>query len=478
MYMQILDKIDTFVWGVPLIVLIMGVGIFLTCRLGVLQFRHLGKALKFMVKNEADGEGEVTSFGALSTAMAATIGTGNIVGVATAIMLGGPGALFWMIVAACFGMATKYSEGVLAIRFRELKPDGSALGGPFMYIQNGMGPKFGWLAKLFAIFATLAGLLGIGTITQVNGVASAVQSVFDPNNNHTVHLFGSDYSWAIVVSAIVVAGCTALVVIGGIKRIATVTSVVVPFMAITYVIICVAILIVNINGIPEAVVTVVKSAFGLKAAGGGAVGALLIAMQKGVARGIFSNEAGLGSAPIAAAAAQTKEPVRQGLISMTGTFIDTICICSMTGLTIMVTHAHEAGVEGVEVTMKAFGDGLPWQQGAGSAILAICLAFFAFTTILGWNYYSERALDFLVKGRKGALLTFRWLYVFAVLIGPFLTLAAVWTIADIFNALMAIPNLIALLALNGVIVAETRYFFKRYDKKSGKMLEPRDESKV
>lgn len=464
-FTALLNSIDDVVWGVPMIILIMGTGIFLTIRLGILQFRKLGTALKYMVKNEANGEGEVTSFGALCTAMAATIGTGNIVGVATAVVAGGPGALFWMILAACFGMATKYSEGVLSIKYRVLKPDGHALGGPFYYIENGMGKKWKWLACLFAIFGMGAGLLGIGTITQVNGIASAAQGFFDPDNQNTVALFGGEYSISIVVTAIVVAVLTALVVIGGIKRIAGVTTIVVPFMAIAYVIICVAILIVNIKAIPGAVAEVLASAFGLRAAAGGALGALMLAMQKGVARGIFSNEAGLGSAPIAAAAAQTKEPVRQGLISMTGTFIDTVVICTMTGLTIMVTGAYdtaiEKGLEGVQVTAVAFGEGLPWSSEVGSFALMLCLAFFAFTTILGWDYYSERCLEYLSGGSKGALQVYRWLYILAVLAGPFITVSAVWTIADIFNGLMAIPNLIALLALNGVIVAETRSYFKR-----------------
>lgn len=462
-----LEKIDGIVWGVPLIVLIMGTGIYLTIRLGVLQFRKLGKALNYMVHNESDGIGEVTSFGALCTAMAATIGTGNIVGVATAVVAGGPGALFWMVLAACFGMATKYSEGVLAVKYREDRGNGRFLGGPFYYIEKGMGKNWKWLAKLFALFGVGAGLLGIGTITQVNGIASATQGFFDPNSEHMVSIFGAEYSIVTVITAIAVAVLTALVVIGGLSRIASVTTIVVPFMAIAYVVICIVILIYNIREIPEAVVTVVQSAFGLRAMAGGALGALLLAMQKGVARGIFSNEAGLGSAPIAAAAAQTKEPVRQGLVSMTGTFFDTVIICTMTGLTIMVSGAYDVaiaeGLEGVQVTSVAFGDGLPWARSVGSAILMIALAFFAFTTILGWDYYSERCLEYLSGGRMKAVTVYRWLYILAVLIGPFLTVSAVWTIADIFNGLMAIPNLIALLALSGVIVAETKSYFDRLD---------------
>ncbi len=466
-FTEILVAIDDVVWGVPLIVLIMGTGIYLTIRLGVLQFRKLGKALKYMVKNEEDGIGEVTSFGALCTAMAATIGTGNIVGVATAVVAGGPGALFWMVLAACFGMATKYSEGVLAVKFREDRGGGRFLGGPFYYIEKGMGSNWKWLAKLFAIFGVGAGLLGIGTITQVNGVASATKGFFDPNMEHVVTIFGTDYSIVTVITAVVVAILTALVVIGGIQRIASVTTIIVPFMAIAYVIVCVAILIYNANEIPGAIVKVIESAFGLRAMAGGALGALMLAMQKGVARGIFSNEAGLGSAPIAAAAAQTKEPVRQGLVSMTGTFIDTVIICTMTGLTILVTGSYETavakGLEGVDVTSNAFQTGLPWGGEVGAAVLMVALAFFAFTTILGWDYYSERCLEYLSGGNMKAVSAYRWLYILAVLIGPFLTVSAVWTIADIFNGLMAIPNLIALLSLSGIIVAETRSYFKRLE---------------
>ena len=462
----VLEKIDGIVWGLPLIILIMGTGIFLTIRLGVVQFRKLGKALKYMVKNEEDGVGEVTSFGALCTALAATIGTGNIVGVATAMMLGGPGAVFWMVIAACFGMATKYSEGLLAIKFRVDKGDGRFLGGPFYYIENGMGKKWKWLAKLFAFFACCAGALGIGTITQVNGIASAAKSFFDPNDQHLVSVFGAEYSIATVVAAIVVALLAALVIIGGIQRIAKVSSIVVPFMAIAYVIICICVVVYNYKNVPHAIVEIIQSAFGIKAAAGGAVGTMLMAMQKGVARGIFSNESGLGSAPIAAAAAQTNEPVRQGLVTMTGTFIDTVCICTLTGLTVVSSGAYDMakaeGLEGVEVTARAFGEGLPWSYSTGTFVLMAALAFFAFTTILGWDYYAERSLEYLTGNLK-VVMVYRWIYILAVLIGPFLTVSAVWTIADIFNGLMAIPNLIALLALSGVIVSETRHYFHRLD---------------
>lgn len=461
---KVLESIDGFVWGIPLIVLIMGTGIYLTIRLRVLQFRRLGKALKYMVHNENTENGEVSSFAALCTALAATIGTGNIVGVATAVVAGGPGAIFWMVIAACFGMATKYAEGLLAVKFRVDKGNGRYLGGPFYYIENGMGKQWKWLAKCFAVFATCVGLMGIGTFTQVNGIASATKSFFDPDMKHPVNVLGTEYSIVTVITAVVVAVFVALVVIGGIKRIASVSSVIVPFMAIAYVGVCIAILIYNVREIPSAAAAIVESAFGLRAVGGGALGALFMAMQKGVARGIFSNESGLGSAPIAAAAAQTNEPVRQGLVSMTGTFIDTVCICTITGLTIMVTGSYDIaidkGLEGVDVTSAAFSNGLPWAESVGPCILMICLAFFAFTTILGWDYYSERSLEYL-SGNMTVVKVFRWMYIIAVFIGPFFTVSAVWTIADIFNALMALPNLVALLVLSNIIIKETQSYFDR-----------------
>ena len=460
-FTRFLEMIDGWVWGVPLIVLILAVGIYLTIRLRGLQIRKLPKALKYMVHNEEGGEGEVTSFGALCTALSATIGTGNIVGVATAIVAGGPGALFWMWMAALFGMATKFAEGVLAIKYRVLDETGHALGGPFYYIENGMGKQWKWLAKLFAFFGVGVGILGIGTITQVNGIASAVNNFFDSSNAWTFQLFGKDYSYTVLIAAIIVTVCVALVIIGGIQRIASVSQVIVPFMACIYVAFCVLLLVMNVTKIPAAFVLIIQSAFGMRAVAGGALGAIIVAMQKGIARGIFSNEAGLGSAPIAAAAAQTNEPVRQGLVSMTGTFIDTIVICTMTGFSIVLTGAYTQGLEGVAVTAYAFQAGLPFSAKVCEGILMLCLIFFAFTTILGWDYYSERCLEYLTGKHELTMKVYRWLYILAVFIGPFLTVSAVWTIADIFNALMALPNLVAILALSGVVVAETRSYFKR-----------------
>ena len=461
---KLLGSIDDFVWGPPLMVLILAGGLLLTIRLGLLQFRKLPLALKWMVKNEEGGEGEVTSFGALCTALSATIGTGNIVGVATAIGAGGPGALFWMEVAALLGMATKYAEGLLAVRYRVVDSENHALGGPFYYIEKGMGEKWKWLAKLFAFFGICVGLMGIGTFSQVNGISSAVKGFFDPNGSWTVTIpHVGEYSWTVVIASLILSVCVALVLIGGIQRIAKVSQIIVPFMAIIYVVICVALLIFNFREIPDAVVVIVKGAFNPKAVTGGIVGTMIVAMQKGVARGIFSNEAGLGSAPIAAAAAKTKEPVRQGLVSMTGTFIDTVVICTMTGLSIVLTGAwQQEGLEGVQVTTYAFQQGLPISGHVAAFLLMLCLVFFAFTTILGWDYYSERCLEYLSKGSKKTILTYRWVYILAVFIGPYMTVSAVWTIADIFNGLMAIPNMIAIFALNGVVVKETRDFFTRH----------------
>lgn len=466
---QIIKQIDTFVWGVPLIVLILGAGIYLTVRLLFLPIRKLPRAFRYMFRKDG-GHGEVSSFGALCTALSATIGTGNIVGVATAIVAGGPGALFWMWFAAFFGMATKFAEGVLAVKYRRIAPDGHALGGPFCYIEDGMGKRWKWLAVLFAIFGMCVGLFGIGTFTQVNSISSAVNNIIP---SKTVSFLGGEYSIAVIVSGAIVTVCVALVLLGGIRRIAKVSEAVVPFMAIVYVLISIVVLLCNITRIPDAFRQIFVGAFNPRAIAGGAAGSILVAMQQGIARGVFSNEAGLGSAPIAAAVARTNEPVRQGLISMTGTFIDTLVICTMTGLTIVITGAWNIGLNGVDVTMHAFSSGLPgWLGTVGPVLLLICLIFFAFTTILGWDFYGERCLEYIVGRRKGAIYAYRIAYICAILIGPYMTVQAVWDIADIFNGLMAIPNLIALLVLSGVIVRETKAYFARFPR----YLRPEEEA--
>lgn len=463
---QIIEKVDGWVWGWFLIALILCAGLWLSVRTGFVQIFHLGKALKFMVQNEEDGDGDVNSFGALCTALSATIGTGNIVGVATAICLGGPGALFWMLFAAFFGMATKYAEGFLAVRFREKTEDGHYLGGPFYYIEKGLGQKWKWLGKMFAFFGIVSGLFGIGTFTQINGITSAINGFFDKNGEHIAFTLGqNEYTWATVIGGLIITLFAGLVIIGGIQRISKVSEFVVPFMAITYIVVVLIIVFSNITAVPSAVLLVVKSAFSPKAALGAATGITLkLAMQKGIGRGIFSNEAGLGSAPIAAAAAKTKSPVRQGLVTMTGTFIDTIIICTLTGLSIVITGANtsfvEGEFEGVNITTLAWQRGLPWSENVSAFILMICLAFFAFTTILGWDYYSEKCLEYLTGSNK-SVKAYRFVYILAVFFGPYMTVSAVWNIADIFNGLMAFPNLIALFALSGIVGKETREYFRQ-----------------
>ncbi len=461
-----LKTVDDLVWGIPLIVLILAVGFLLTFRLRGLQVRRLPLAIRNLIADESAGdEGEVSGFGALCTALSATIGTGNIVGVATALVAGGPGALFWMVMAAVLGTVTKYAECLLAIKYRIVAEDGHIVGGPFYYIERGMGSHWKWLGKLFAFFGVGAGLLGIGTFTQINGITSAVNTFFDPENQWSVELLDKEYSWTVVIAGIILTVCVALVLIGGLQRISGVAQVLVPFMAATYITAAALILVFHYKEIPAAFVAIIESAFGLRAAAGGALGAMLLAMQKGVARGIFSNEAGLGSAPIAAAAVQTDEPASQGLVSMLGTVIDTVIICTMTGLTIVITDTWNIGLDGVDVTTKAFQIGLPFAPAVSSFILMVCLVCFAFTTILGWDYYSERCLEYLTGGNQNAVKTYRWVYILCVFIGPFMTVSAVWTIADIFNGLMAVPNLIAMIALSGVVAAETKQYLKKVDGK-------------
>jgi AGCS family alanine or glycine:cation symporter len=472
------ETVDGWVWGLPLVSAMLVTGLLLT---GILRFVHLfnlKEAFRLMFHREEGAGGDVSQFGALCTALSATIGTGNIVGVATAIGTGGPGALFWMEVAAFLGMATKYAEGLLAVKYRSFTPSGQILGGPFYYIENGLKGRLGrsdwrWLAVLFSVFGLCAGLMGIGTITQVHGISSAVQRFFDPgfsplDPSSGVHLFGTTYSTPTVVAGFVVTACTALVVIGGLKRIASVSSVIVPFMAISYVLVVGFLLLGNVSKVTAALELIVRAAFNPSAFTGGLVGTVFIAMQKGIARGIFSNEAGLGSAPIAAAAAKTNEPVRQGLVCMTGTFIDTIVICTMTGLCIVVTGAWEPslGLQGVDITVEALTRGLafmgPDSGRFASFFLMASLSFFAFTTILGWNYYSEKCLEYLVgPHRRRIVAAYRVVYVAMVFVGPYLTLSAVWGLADVFNGLMAFPNLVALVLLSPVVWRETKRYFER-----------------
>ena len=457
---ELIERIDSVIWGLPLTLLILGCGVFLTVRFGGVQFKRLFAALSLTVSKEQGGEGDISSFAALCTALSATIGTGNIIGVATAIAAGGPGALFWMEAAAIFGMATKYAEGFLAVKYRVSTPDGGKLGGPFYYIEKGMGKRFKPLACVFALNGLLVGLLGIGTFTQINGISAAVNVLFDGSHGRQLTVMGSSFPLVKVITGIVVTVLAGLVIIGGIRNISKVSSVIVPFMAVLYVACTLTIILSHADRLPAAIYEVVSGAFGLKAVGGAAAGrGVMLAVRNGVARGIFSNEAGLGSAPIAAAAAKTNDPVHQGLVTMTGTFIDTICICTMTGLAVIISGAwNDTSLEGVNITSAAFYFGLPLSERAAQAILTVCLVFFAFTTILGWSYYSERCLAYLLGRRycAKAALVFDALYILAVFIGPYMTATQVWGIADILNALMALPNIIALIALSPIIAKETK----------------------
>lgn len=452
---DIIGKVQNAVWGWPLIILILAAGVWLTVRTGFVQVRHLGKALKFMVKNEDNGEGEVTSFGALCTALSATIGTGNIVGVATAICLGGPGALLWMLLAAFFGMATKYSEGFLAIKYREKKDDSHYLGGPFYYIEKGMGSKWKWLAKLFAVFGICVGLFGIGTFTQINGIATAVQDFFDPKSAHVAFtLFGNDYTWATVIGGLVVTLCVALVVLGGIQRIAKVSQVIVPFMAITYVVFALVIVLGHITAIPAAVKLICQSAFDPQAALGAATGVTIkLAMQKGIGRGIFSNEAGLGTGSIAHACADTQEPVRQGLFGIFEVFADTIVICTLTALVILlsgvpVSYGQAAGAE---LTISGF---VATYGNWVTIFTAVAMCCFAFSTIIGWGLYGARCVEFLFSSR--AIAPFMVVYSLVAILGATADLGLLWSIAETFNGLMSIPNLIALFLLSGTLLRLVR----------------------
>jgi AGCS family alanine or glycine:cation symporter len=445
-FIGILKSIDDLVWGPPLLALLVCTGIYLTIRLGVLQVFKLPKALKLIFTAENEGSGDINSFGALCTALAATVGTGNIVGVTTAIGTGGPGALFWMWIAAFFGMATKYAEGVLAIKYRTTDKNGEVSGGPMYYIENGMGKKFKPLAMFFAASGILVALLGVGTFPQVNAIAESVNSTTGVD----VRIIG-----------IIIAVLVAVIVFGGIKSISSVSEKIVPFMAVAYIVFTVAILVTSADQIVPALAAVFKGAFTPTAAIGGFGGAMVAkAIQMGIARGVFSNESGLGSAPIAAAAAKTKWAAEQGLISMTGTFIDTIIICTLTGLSILVTGVWHGEAKGALVTQQAFATILPTM---GPIILTLCLTLFAFTTILGWCYYGERCMEYLV-GVKG-ITAYRIIFIIMVALGAFIKLEAIWIIADIFNGLMALPNLIALLALSGVVVNETKAYMAHSAKK-------------
>jgi AGCS family alanine or glycine:cation symporter len=437
-FQEFISTLSGIVWGPPLLILLVGTGIYLTFRLSFLQFSTLPYALKlaFSKKQDQKSEGDISHFQALMTALAATVGTGNIAGVATAVVLGGPGAVFWMWITALFGMVTKYAEAILAVKYRVQNENGEMSGGPMYYIEKGLGWK--WLGILFAIFGAFAAF-GIGNMVQSNSVAAAASSTFgiDP--------------W---ITGVILTVFTAIVILGGIKSIGKVTAYLVPFMAFFYVLGGLVIIILNFELVPAAVSLIFTDAFTGNAVAGGMIGAVI---RYGVARGVFSNEAGLGSAPIAAAAAKTDYPGRQALVSMTQVFIDTIIICSVTGIVLVMGNLYTGGEQGAALTSATFEMFL---GRTGAWIVAIGLILFAYSTVLGWSYYGEKCFSYLFRG-KTAIKFYRFAFVAAVFVGAMLELNLVWDIADVMNGLMAVPNLIALLGLSGVVVAETNTFLKR-----------------
>lgn len=434
---EFITKLSDIIWGPPLLILLVGTGVYLTFRISFLQFSKLPYALKlaFSKNQDQSSEGDISHFQSLMTALAATIGTGNIAGVATAVVLGGPGAVFWMWITALVGMATKYAEAILAVKYRTVGKRGEMAGGPMYYIERGLGWK--WLAVLFALFGAIAAF-GIGSTVQSNSVAAAVESSFGLN------------PW---ITGGILTIATALVILGGIKNIGKVTAYFVPIMAIFYVVGGLVIILFNITEVPAALALIIKDAFTGEAVAGGAIGAVI---RYGVARGVFSNEAGMGSAPIAAAAAKTDHPGRQALISMTGTFLDTIIVCSITGITLVMGGLYtDSKLSGAALTTKTFDQMLP---GFGGWIVTIGIIFFAYSTVLGWAYYGEKCFEYLFGIRS--IIWYRICYTLSVVVGAGMSLGLVWTIADVFNGLMAIPNLIALVALAGVVVSETKDFNK------------------
>ncbi len=436
--------VNGIVWGVPMLVLILGAGLFLSLGLKLMPILRLGTGFRLLWKGRhaesgEEADGEIPPYQALMTALSATVGTGNIAGVATAIFLGGPGALFWMWLTALIGMATKYAEAVLAVQYREVDEHGNHVGGPMYYIKNGLGRRWAWLGTAFALFGAIAGF-GIGNTVQSNSIAQAVESAFGISTT---------------LSGVTIALLVGAVLIGGIKRIGSVASMLVPLMAFAYILAGLVVLALNAGEIPHAIQLILRSAFTGHAAEGGFAGALVwAAVRFGVARGIFSNEAGLGSAPIAHAAAQTKRPVQQGLVAMLGTFIDTIMVCTITGLVIITSGTWTSGISGSELTAAAFSEALP---GLGDVLVAVSLSVFAFTTLIGWSFYGEKCVEFLLGIR--AITPYRILWVLAIPMGAILSLDTVWLVADTLNAMMAIPNLIAVLALSPVVFKLTRETF-------------------
>lgn len=457
---SVIQQFHNFIWGWPLIILIMIVGLWLTIILKGIQIRKLPLALKCMLKEEKNEKGEVTAFQALCISMSATIGTGNITGVAAAISIGGAGALLWMMVTAFLGMATKYAEGFLSIKYRRIEQD-KIIGGPYAYIEYGMGYKWKPLAKIFAIFGALSSILGVGTLTQINGITDATKNVFDNETLYLVNIFGNQISIISLIIGLLIAMLTAIILIGGVKRVGKVCEYLVPIMAGIYILICIIIIFNNIKILPVTIITIIKTAFKPNSLIGGVVGITIRdTVQQGVSKGILSNEAGLGSAPIATAVSKVSSPVKQGLISMTSTFFGTIIICSLTGIVIVITNAFKQELVGISITDYAFSIGLPFNKVVSSILLLLSITCFAFTSIIGWNFYGIKCLDYLTHGNEKVMKIYQWIYIMMVFIGSFLEVNLIWNIAEILNAFMAIPNLFAILYLSKDIADDTNQILK------------------
>jgi len=452
-------RINAAVWGIPLIFAISLAGIKYTIGLGFIQLKKLPLAMKLLFNPPCTAvSGGVSTFGALATSLAAMIGTGNIIGVATAVASGGPGAIVWMLLASLSGMAVSYAEGFLAVKFRKRDENGNLLGGTFMYIERGMGARFRPLAKLFAVFCGAAALLGMGTLTQVNGISSALVDLIDPREGYVLNISGIEIPAVKLVCAVCVTFLAGRVVLGGIDKISSVSERVVPIMGGVYIAATLAVLIACAPRLPHAISQILSCAFTGRAAIGGFCGsAVAHAVRMGVSRGIFSNEAGLGSASIASAAAKVNHPAEQGLVAMTGTFIDTTVLCTMTGLAIVASGAHASGLDGISLTNLAYSAGFPFAPWLGRGIVSAALILFAFASILGWSYYGEQCAEYL--GGRRAVPIYRAMYLICVFSGCFLELELVWNVADILNGLMAVPNLIALFALYPLVKRETRKYF-------------------
>ncbi len=466
---DILEYANTLVWGPVLLALVLGVGIYFTLRTGGVQVRYIGKAFRCLLQSEGT-HGGISPFAVLCTALAAAIGTGNIVGVATAVAIGGPGALFWMLVSAFFGMATKYAEGVLAVKYR-MRDKTGFYGGPFYYIERGMGRRFRWLGKGYALFGALAGLCGIGTLTQSNSIAAAAERLADLGGlsvagEHKVSVM------AVLVS-VVVTVLAAPSILGGVHRVARVTAVLVPVMLAVYVGAIGLILWRNAAAIPAALSLIVRSAFSPQAALGAAGGVTVgTAIRLGIGRGVFSNEAGMGTEAIAAAASNTSSPMKQGLVCMLSTFMDTVVLCTVAGLVLVVTGTYtQGGTEGVAMTADAWAAGLPFSDGVSRGLLLACLIFFAFSTIIGWGCYAEGCMRYLCGNRRGWMRLYKALYILAVFMGPYVSVSTVWTVADLLNGCMLFPNLTALLSLGGVVARQTRVEVEKTCKKGKKALD-------